>query len=116
MKHWPMRLGVSRLALLGNVLKMAWLVAAGTTRGATPLPEIERLAAIATRVEAGCRQVEERLASPNPQLSVRQLTSCALGWLELGHEPARAEKLVRHAFGLQDMDPSSTATIPAPDD
>lgn len=81
---------------------------------ATPLPEADRLAAIATRVEAGCRQVEAGLAQPNPQPSVRQLTSAALGRLELGDEPARAEKLVRHAFGLQDMDPASPGygTVP----
>jgi hypothetical protein len=83
---------------------MLLLLAAGTANGATPLPEAERLAAIATRVEASCRSFEEGLAGPNPQPSVRQLTACALGWLELGQEPARAEKLVRHAFGLQVMD------------
>lgn len=90
------------------------LAAAGTTGGASPLPEAERLFAIATRVEAGCRSFEQSLANPNPQPSVRQLTSCALGWLELGQEPARAEKLVRHAFSLHDMDPTSPGygTVP----
>jgi len=93
---------------------MLLLLAAGTANGATPLPEAERLAAIATRVEASCRSFEQDLARPNPQPSVRQLTACALGWLELGQEPARAEKLVRHAFGLQVMDPASPAygTVP----
>ena len=89
-------------------------MAAGTAHGATPLPEAEHLAAIAVRVEASCRSFEQGLAGPNPQPSVRQLTSCALAWLELGQEPARAEKLVRHAFGLQDMDPASPGygTVP----
>ena len=66
------------------------LLATGTANGATPIPEAERLAAVATRVEASCRSFERGLASPNPQPSVRQLTACALGWLELGQEPARA--------------------------
>jgi hypothetical protein len=69
---------------------MALLLAGWTTHGATPLPEAERLAAIATRVEASCRSFEEGLVNPNPHPSVRQLTACALGWLELGYEPARA--------------------------
>ena len=73
-------IGVSILALL----------AAGTANGASPLPEAERLAAVATRVEASCRSFERGLATPDPQPSVRQLTACALGWLELGYEPARA--------------------------
>ncbi|MCX6915395.1 MAG: hypothetical protein NT167_20520, partial [Verrucomicrobia bacterium] len=100
-------IGVSILALLA-------LLAAGSANGATPLPEAERLAAIATRVETSCRSFERGLATPDPQPSVRQLTACALGWLELGQEPARAEKLLRHAFGLQVMDPASPAygTVP----
>lgn len=90
------------------------LVATGDAQLATSFPEAERLAVVAARVAAGCRSVEEGLAQPNPQPSVRQLTSAALGRLELGDEPARAEKLVRHAFGLQDMDPTSPGygTVP----
>jgi hypothetical protein len=99
-------------ALIG--VSILLLLAAGTANGATPLAGAERLAVIATRVEASCRSFEQGLATPNPQPSVRQLTACALGWLELGYEPARAEKLVRHTFGLQVMDPASPAygTVP----
>jgi hypothetical protein len=79
---------VDSAALIG--ISILLLLAAGTTNGATPIPEAERLAAIATRVEASCRSCEQDLASPNSQPSVRQLTACALGWLELRHEPARA--------------------------
>lgn len=90
------------------------LLAAQASNGAAPTAEADRLAAIGTRVEAACRSVEQGLAEPNPQPSVRQLTSCALGWLELGEPPDRAEKLVRHAFGLQDMDTASVGygTVP----
>ncbi len=97
-----------------SILALLALLAAGSANGATPLPEAERLAAIATRVETSCRSFERGLATPDPQPSVRQLTACALGWLELGQEPARAEKLLRHAFGLQVMDPASPAygTVP----
>jgi hypothetical protein len=114
MNHCPLRSGDSHQALVVNVSRLAFLVAIVSTCGATPPTEVERLTAIATRVEAGCRQVEEGLANPNPQPSVRQLTSCALGWLELDQPAARAEKLVRHAFGLQDMDPASPGygTVP----
>jgi len=90
------------------------LLAAQAGNGAAPTAEADRLAWIGTRVEAGCRSLEQGLANPNPQPSVRQLTSCALGWLELGEAPDRAEKLVRHAFGLQDMDTASPSygTVP----
>ena len=93
---------------------MLLLGTTGTTSAAAPFPEAERLAAVAVRVAAGCRSVEEGLAQPNPQPSVRQLTSAALGWIELGQPPARAERLVRHAFGLQDLDPTSPGygTVP----
>ncbi len=93
-----------------------WRLLVGVAGAQDPaaLPEAERLAVVAARVAAGCRSVEEGLARPNPQPSVRQLTAAALGRLELGDEPARAEKLVRHAFGLQDMDPASPGygTVP----
>lgn len=90
------------------------LFVAGTNFGANSLPESERLAVVAARVEAGCRQTEAGLAVPNPQPSVRQLTAAALGWLELEQPAARAEKLVRYTFGLQDMDPASPGygTVP----
>ncbi len=90
------------------------LAIAVPVRAATILPESERRALVATRVEEDCRNVENGLANPNPQPSVRQLTSAALGWLELNQPAARAEKLVRHAFGLQDMDPASPGygTVP----
>ncbi|MCC6822340.1 MAG: hypothetical protein IT579_16540 [Verrucomicrobia subdivision 3 bacterium] len=96
------------------LLPILLLSAAVIAQGGSSVPEAERLAVVATRVEAGCRQVEAGLANPNPQPSVRQLTSAALGWLELGQPPERAEKLVRHAFGLQDMDPASPGygTVP----
>ena len=97
-----------------QVLTAAWLAVTVAVHGATPLPEAARLATIAARVETGCRSFEQGLAGPNPQPSVRQLTACALGWLELGEAPARAETLVRHAFGLQDMDRASAGygTVP----
>lgn len=81
---------------------------------ATPVPEAERLAVVSARVEAGCRYVEDGLANPNPQPSLRQLTAAALGWLELGQPPERAEKLIRHALSLQDMDTASPGygTVP----
>jgi hypothetical protein len=90
------------------------LVVAQGISGAAPPPETERMAAVGTRIQAGCRSVEQGLANPNPQPSVRQLTACGLGWLELGEAPDRAEKLVRHAFGLQDMDTASPGygTVP----
>ena len=112
MKSWPVWSVVSRLAILVHAL--ALLGASGTAWSAMSLSEADRLATVAANVEAGCRSVEEGLANPNPQPSVRQLTSCALGRLELGHEPARAEKLVRHAFSLQDMDTTSPGygTVP----
>jgi hypothetical protein len=75
-------------ALIG--VSIPALLAAGTANAATPLPEAERLSTIATRVEASCRSFEQDLARPDLQPSVRQLTACALGWLELGYEPARA--------------------------
>jgi hypothetical protein len=102
------------IPLMNLLLLMPLLLAAGAAQAASSLAEAERLAAIATRVEASCRSFEQDLARPNPQPSVRQLTACALGWLELGQEPARAEKLVRHAFGLQVMDPASPVfgTVP----
>ena len=101
-------------SFLNQLLSLVWLVAAAPTPGASPLPEAERLAVIGTRVEAGCRSVEAGLSQPNPQPSVRQLTSAALGWLELDQPAARAERLVRHAFGLQDMNPASPGygTVP----
>ena len=83
------------------------LVATQVARGAASVAEGERLAAVAARVEMGCRNLEQDAARTNAQPSVRQLTSAALGLLELGESPERAEKLVRHAFGLQDMDPAS---------
>jgi len=87
---------------------------AQVTQAATPTPKPERLAVIAARVEAGCRSCERDLDRPDPQPSVRQLTACALGWLELGEPAARAEKLLRHAFGLQVMDAASPGygTVP----
>jgi hypothetical protein len=85
------------------------LLATTAVPAATPFPEPDHLAAITARVAAGCRSFERSLDRPDPQPSVRQLTSCALGWLELGEAPARAEKLVQHAFGLQIMDPASAA-------
>ena len=93
---------------------VSFLTSMGTTHGATPLLETGRLVTIAKRVETGCRQVEEGLASPNPQPPVRQLTPAALGLLELGESPDRAEKLVSHAFGLQDIDTASPGygTVP----
>lgn len=97
-----------------QLLLMSWMVTTGATQGAPAIPDAERLAVVAERVEAGCRQVEQGLAQPNPQPSVRQLTSAALGRLELGDDPVQAEKLVRHAFGLQDMDTASPGygTVP----
>ncbi|NOS70984.1 MAG: hypothetical protein HOP33_13765 [Verrucomicrobia bacterium] len=98
-----------------NLPIVTWLLmAAINMRGETVLQEPERLALVGSRVEAGCRSVEEGLANPNPQPSVRQLTAAALGWLELGQPSERAEKLVRHAFGLQDMDTASPGygTVP----
>ena len=107
MEPRTIRLGVSRLAYFGKVLKLALLIVAGATSVAATFPETERLALVARRVEAGCRSVEDGIAQPNPQPSVRHLTAAALGWLELGEPAVRAEKLVRYTFGLQDMDPGS---------
>jgi len=114
MKPRPNRWGGSRSGRLRKVLETALIIVAGTTGAATPLLEAERLVVVATRVEAACRSVEEGAVQPNPQPSVRQLTSAALGWLELGQPAERAEKLVRHAFGLQDLDPASPGygTVP----
>jgi len=83
-------------------------------RCASPATETDRMSAIGARVAAACRETERGLADPHAQPSVRQLTSCALGLLELGEASARAEQLVRHAFGLQDMDPASPGygTVP----
>ena len=67
---------------------------------AAPLLGSECLAAIAARIETGCRNLEEDVSRPNDQPSVRQLTSCALGLLELGEPPDRAEKLMRLTFGF----------------
>lgn len=97
-----------RNSSISNPLRWSLLlVAGGITQGATSFPEAERLAVVAVRVEAGCRSVEAGLAQPNPQPSVRQLTAAALGWLELDQPASRAERLLRHAFGLQDMNPAS---------
>ena len=95
-------------------MKLALLLVASATSVAATFPEAERLAFVAKRVEAGCRSVEDGIAQPNPQPSVRHLTAAALGWLELGEPAARAEKLVRYTFGLQDMDPTSSGygTVP----
>ena len=75
--------------------------------GATVLTESERKAEIAARVEAGCLSLEREMANNNEPPSVRHLTACALALLELGKEPARAEKLLRRTFGLQVMAASS---------
>ena len=77
-------------------------------------PEAERQAVIRARIEKACADFERSLARSGAKPSVRELTACALGVLELGGDPARAEKLVRHAFGLQDMDTNSPGfgTVP----
>ena len=83
--------------------------------GAVSVPtEAERLAVIKARIEKACADFERKMASPNPQPSVRELTACALGLLELDAEPTRAEKLARHAFSLQNMDTNSPGfgTVP----
>jgi hypothetical protein len=105
---------IMNLSVSAHLLMLVFAAVTVNSRGANPLPEAERLAAIATRVETSCRSFEQGLATLNPQPSVRQLTACALGWLELGYEPARAEKLVRHAFGLQVMDTAALGygTVP----
>ena len=67
---------------------------------AAPLPGSECFAAIAARIETGCRNLEQDVSRTNDQPSVRQLTLCALGLRELGESPARAEKLIRRTFGF----------------
>lgn len=57
-----------KLALHALLLSVAVIA-----RGAIPLPEAQRLAVVAARVEVGCRPVEEGLAQPNPQPSVRRV-------------------------------------------
>ena len=99
--------------LLGWPL-VALLVGAASGRGQSPSPLAERLAVVGARVAAVSREQEEVIAGKNPQPSVRQLSSAALGLLELGESPARAEKLLRHVFGLQDLDLASPGygTVP----
>ena len=107
-------LGILRRLLRSTTLTVSWLTLAGAAQGATPPSEAERLAQIGARVQAGCRSAEEAIASPDPQPSVRHLTAAALGLLELDQAPERAERLMRHTFGLQDMDPVSPGygTVP----
>ena len=72
-------------------------------RAETPPSRPERLNVIAARVEEGCRSVEAGLTVTNPQPSIRQLSSCALGWFELDIELHRPEALMRYVFDLQNM-------------
>ena len=102
-----------RICLFIHALAVAVLVAA-SAQGASLPTEAERLSVIQARIEKACADFERSLARTNAKPSVRELTACALGVLELGGDPARAEKLVRHAFGLQDMDTNSPGfgTVP----
>ena len=72
-------------------------------------PDPDRLAVMAARIETSCQGAERAMNRPHPQPSVRDLTAAALGWLELGQPAARAEKLIRHAFALQELDAASPA-------
>ena len=90
------------------------LLIAGVASGGGVPSGPERLEVIASRVRLACYSQEQELVAPNPQPSVRQVTFAALGLLESGGSPARAEKLVRHALGLQVMDPGAAdyGTVP----
>ena len=92
------------------------MVASQVAHGAAPLAEREPVAAIAARIETGCRNLEQDVSRTNDQPSVRQLTSGAPGLLELGESPDRAEKLMRLTFGFharvfQDT-PAAPTTFP----
>ena len=99
------------LLKLPLLLGLAWVNSLfGQIPPAVPSP----LADIAQRVESGCISTEQGIDGPNPQPSVRQLTAAALGMLELDRSADRAERLMRHTFSLQDMDPASPGygTVP----
>ncbi len=72
------------------------------------------LDSIDARVMSTCRKMDRMVLETNAQPAVRDLTACALGELELGENPAPAERLMRHAFALQNMDPQSPeyGTVP----
>ena len=97
-----------RLPLLVSVVALC----AGL--GAAPAELEGRCKALAPRVEQDCAAFAERMQHSGAQPTVRELTACAWGLLELGRPPAGAEALMRRAFALQDTDPASPrfGTVP----